>query len=225
MALMRFEAGQTARTFADRAEAGRELGRELARRSWPAPVIVLGLPRGGVAVARPVATALNAPLDVLGVRKVGLPWEPEFAIGAIASGGIVVRDSPTAHRWNGRGTRKHDAFMRLAAQERIELERREALYRAGRPPLNLEGKIALLVDDGLATGSTMIAAIRAAQQAGARAVIAAAPVASAEAMARVSAEADDTVVLAVPPTLRSIGEWYDLFEQLSDEEVTRLLNE
>lgn len=222
---MWFGVDRTARTFADRADAGRELARKLARRSWSAPLIVLGLPRGGVAVARAVATALHAPLDVLVVRKVGLPWQPELAIGAIASGGVVVRDAPTVPRWNGRAVRKHDAFMRLAAQERIELERREALYRAGRPPLDLEGKTALLVDDGLATGSTMIAAIRAAQQAGAWAVVAAAPVASAQAMARVSGEADDTVVLEVPPQLSSVGEWYDRFEQLSDEEVTQLLDE
>jgi putative phosphoribosyl transferase len=220
---MRFGADRTPCPFADREAAGRQLADKLGQRTWHRPLIVLGLPRGGVAVALPVASALKAPLDVLVVRKIGMPGQPELAIGAIASGGIVVRDAAAADHWFGRGRRENATFERIVADERRELGRREAAYRAGRPPLDLKGKTVFLVDDGLATGSTMVAAVRAAHQAGARAVIAAAPIASAEAVERVSAEADEVVVLAVPLALSSIGEWYDRFEQLSDAEVSRLL--
>jgi putative phosphoribosyl transferase len=228
MALTRSGIDRTPRVFADRAAAGRELARklgsELARGKRRTPLIVLGLPRGGVAVAAPVASALHAPLDVLVVRKVGYPLQPELAIGAIAAGGIVVRDAPPAHRWLGPAAGDDAAFEQIVAREHRELERREALYRAGREPLDLKDKTVLLVDDGLATGSTMIAAVRAARKAGARAIIAAAPVASPQAIERVSAEADDVVVLVAPQMLFSIGEWYDRFEQLSDAEVSRLLS-
>ena len=223
MALMQFRSEGRSHRFTDRAAAGEELARRLERRAFQPPVIVLGLPRGGVAVARPVATALRAPLDVLVVRKVGMPTQPELAIGAIAAGGIVVRDAPAVHWRTEWDERENEAFERVAAEERRELDRREALYRAGRPLLDLRDRTAVLVDDGLATGSTMVAAIRAARQAGARTVIAAAPVASAQALERVSLEADETIVLETPHALFSIGEWYDWFEQLSDEEVARLL--
>jgi putative phosphoribosyl transferase len=210
--------------YADRGAAGVELARALEQRSLPPPVIVLGLPRGGVAVAQPVAHALRAPLDVLVVRKIGMPGQPELAIGAIAAGGIVVHEHPGVDRWFGSRQREHEAFERVAAQERHELERREAVYRAGRPPLDLKDKTAVIVDDGLATGSTMVAAVRAARKAGAGTIVAAAPVASAEALRRLGTEADEIVVLTVPETLFAIGEWYDRFEQLSDAEVSRLLH-
>jgi len=220
---MRLAGDRRLHVFADRVAAGRELARELERRALRPPLIVLGLPRGGVAVAQPVAHALHAPLDALVVRKVGMPGQPELAMGAIATGNIVVRETRPDHRWYRAGAQPRDMFERVAAAERRELERREALYRAGRPPLDLQGKTAILVDDGLATGATMIAAIRAARKADATSVIVAAPVASAEAIARVGAEADETVVLTVPEALMSIGEWYDRFEQLSDAEVTHIL--
>ena len=209
-------------TFADRAAAGSELARALERRRFPPPLIVLGLPRGGVAVAQPVARALHAPLDVLVVRKVGMPGQPEFAIGAIATGGVVVHEGGIATPF-GSKQRDSQAFVRAAAMEREELERREAVYRAGRPPLDLQGKTVIIVDDGLATGATMVAAVRAARKAGAGTIVAAAPVASNEALERLGAEADETVVLNVPEALFAIGEWYDRFEQLSDAEVLRLL--
>jgi putative phosphoribosyl transferase len=225
LALMQLGAGSGSRIFADRAAAGRELARRLEREALRPPVIVLGLPRGGVAVAQPVACALRAPLDVLVVRKIGMPMQPEFAIGAIAAGGIVVRDPPAAHRGTGWAEQGDEAFERLGEQERRELERREAIYRAGRPPLDLKRQTAVLVDDGLATGSTMVAAVRAARRGGARTIIAAAPVASPQALERVSAEADEAIMLEVPDTLFSIGEWYDRFEQLSDAEVMHLLTD
>jgi len=204
--------------FADRSAAGTQLAQALGSLKLAWPVVVLGLPRGGVPVAFEIARRLEAALDVLIVRKIGMPGEREFAIGAIASGGIVVRD-PSSLRF-GPDAR---AFGELVRIEQLELARREHLYRAGRPPLDLKGTTAILVDDGLATGSTMIAAIRAARQAGAAAVIAAAPVASAAAAELVASEADETAILAIPPSLRSVGEWYEDFTQTEDAEVRELL--
>jgi putative phosphoribosyl transferase len=207
-----------ARIFADRTVAGRELGAVLARRRYSSPPLVLGLPRGGVPVAYQVALALRAPLDVMIVRKVGMPGQPELAIGAIASGNIVVRD-PDTLRYLPEGA----DFERLAARERVELERRERAFRPGRAPLQLHGRTAILVDDGLATGSTMLAAVRAARQGGAAAVIAAAPVASHEAAALLAPETDAVEFLMVPASLYAIGQWYEDFTQTPDAEVTRLL--
>src|SRR5512139_3967040 len=150
-------------TYVDRQEAGVELGRAVAKRSLRAPVLVLGLPRGGVPVAYEVAKALHAPLDVMIVRKVGMPGQPELAIGAVASGNVVVHEPHLSHYLAERGI----DFDALAGQQRAEVERREQLYRAELPPLDLQGKTAVLVDDGLATGSTMLAAVRAAHKAGA----------------------------------------------------------
>lgn len=206
------------RGFPDRTAAGRELGAALARRSYAAPPLVLGLPRGGVPVAWEVARALRAPLDVMIVRKVGMPGQPELAIGAIASGNIVVRDPDTL-----RFLPEDADFDALAARERIELERREHAFRGGRPPLALQGRSVILVDDGLATGSTMLAAVRAARQAGATTVIAAAPVASHEAVALLTPECDVVEFLLVPPSLDAIGLWYEDFTQTPDSEVQRLL--
>jgi predicted phosphoribosyltransferase len=205
--------------FVDRAAAGVALAKELAGHVLKTPVIVLGLPRGGVAVAREVACALHAPLDVMLVRKVGFPGRPELAIGAIAWGNVVVHEREAAKLLSD-----EEAFERIAASERAELTRREQAYRQGREPLELQGKTVVLVDDGLATGSTMLAAIRAARKAGAAAVVVAAPVASPQAAALVSAEADSAVILETPARLLSIGEWYEDFEQLTDAKVCRLLD-
>jgi putative phosphoribosyl transferase len=207
------------RVFADRAAAGVALARELQARRLVPPVIVLALPRGGVPVAYEVARVLAAPLDVMLVRKVGLPGQPELAMGAIASGGIVVHEASVESQYPGLA----GEFDRRAAEERLELERRERVYRRGLTPLDLKEKTVILVDDGLATGSTMLAAVRAARQAGAGAVIAAAPVASTEAAARVRALADAAVILQTPRSLLTIGQWYQDFEQLDDAEVCRLL--
>lgn len=205
--------------FADRREAGIELARRVRRLDLRAPVIVLGLPRGGVPVAYEVAQALHAPLDVLVVRKIGMPGEPELAIGAIAAGDIIVREPETRSRY-GLDTA---TFAALAERERAELNRRERSYRGGEPPLALSGKTVVLVDDGLATGATMLAAVRAARNAGAASVIVAAPVASDEASALIAAEADELVLLEIPSELHSVGEWYFDFTQVEDAEVRALL--
>jgi putative phosphoribosyl transferase len=205
--------------FADRAAAGVVLARELQRRVLEPPLIVLALPRGGVAVAYEVARMLDAPLDVLVVRKIGMPGQPELAIGAIASGGILVREPGMEQEFPELAA----SFDRLVEEQRLELERRQRVYRPGAGALELSGKSAILVDDGLATGSTMLAAVRAARKAGAATIIVAAPVASPEAAALVRREADATVILQTPPALFAIGQWYRNFEQLEDAEVCRLL--
>ena len=205
--------------FENRSVAGVALGRELQKRSLRTPVMVLGLPRGGVPVAYETARLLNAPLDVMLVRKIGLPGQPELAIGAIASGNIVVHGPEAIQETSNQGA----VFDRLVEDQRRELARRERVYRAGLGPLDLEGKTIVLVDDGLATGATMLAAIRAARQAGAASIVVGAPVASRDAARLVEAEADDVVVLETPPNMCAIGMWYRDFEQLEDAEVVRLL--
>ena len=207
------------RVFADRREAGIELAHAVVKRKLRAPMLVLGLPRGGVPVAHEVAKELRAPLDVMIVRKIGMPGQPELAIGAIASGNVIVRERHTSSYLAGRGIN----FEQLVERERAELERRERSYRAGLPPLDLKGRTAILVDDGLATGSTMLAALRASRQAGAASVVVAAPVASREAHALVKSEADDVVILQTPEFLYAIGEWYRRFDQVEDTEVCSLL--
>lgn len=208
------------RVFTDRATAGAALARQLKRQSLDPPLLVLGLPRGGVPVAYEVARALNAPLDVMLVRKVAMPGQSELAIGAIASGNIVVHEPRVARDY----PELAPAFARIAEEQRRELDRREQLYRSGQPPLHLQDKTVILVDDGLATGSTMLAAIRAARKAGAGRIIVAAPVASPEAQELVSSEAEEAVILQTPPMLTAIGQWYQNFEQVDDTEVCRLLD-
>jgi len=205
------------RIFPDRATAGAALGRELRGRRLKPPLLVLGLPRGGVPVAYEVAQILEAPLDVMLVRKVGMPGWPELAIGAIASGNILVHKPPLGAEVSA------ETFDRLAQEQRRELERRERVYRGSRPPLELQGKTVILVDDGLATGATMLAAVRAARKAQASTIVVAAPVASGEAAELLRAEADSVVILQTPEPLFAIGGWYENFEQLEDDDVTRLL--
>jgi putative phosphoribosyl transferase len=205
--------------FPDRITAGTALGREVRKLQLRRPIIVLGLPRGGVPVAHEVARALDAPLDALVVRKIGMPGQRELAIGAIAAGDIIVRE---------RGAESHtDAldvpFEQLAQTERRELARRERKYRRGAPPLHLTGKTVVLVDDGLATGCTMLAAVRAARKAGAQNIVVAAPVASDDAIAVVGGEVDEMVFLRTPAYLLAIGYWYQNFDQVGDAEVCALL--
>lgn len=212
--------GQRPEIFMNRATAGIALARELQRRVLRPPVVVLALPRGGVAVGYEVARALHAPLDVIIVRKIGMPGQPELAIGAIASGGIVVHEPGMEKEF----PELAESFDRVLEEERRELERRERVYRPGAAALDLGGKSAILVDDGLATGATMLAAVRAARKAGAATIIVAAPVASHQAATLVRREADATVILETPAALFAIGQWFRDFEQLDDAEVLRLLD-
>jgi putative phosphoribosyl transferase len=203
--------------FFDREAAGEELARELKRLRLHPPVLVLALPRGGLPVAVPIARELGAALDVLVVRKIAMPGDPELAIGAIAPG-AVYEPSPLSGRMIS-----PDAMRALVRREQTELERRERLYRAGRPPLDLRRKTVVLVDDGLATGATMLAAVRAARTAGATTVIVAAPVASREALDLVDREASATVILQQPAGFLAVGQFYQRFEQVADAAVCRAL--
>lgn len=203
--------------FADRVDAGRRLG-ERARAALGAshPELVLGLPRGGVPVAAEVARALGAELDVLVVRKLGDPGNPEFALGAVGPRGTLVMHP------HGRAV---DAAVLdgIRAREQAELERRERAYRGGRGPLELDGRRVLLVDDGIATGATMLVAVEAARALGAAEVAVAAPVAAADARDAVAAVADAVLVLEVPEAFWAVGAWYADFRQTDDAEVVRLL--
>jgi predicted phosphoribosyltransferase len=208
------------RTFADRVDAGRALAKALEKRRGAADTIVLGLPRGGVPVAHEIAEALALPLDVLVVRKLGLPWQPELAMGAIASGGALVLNDEVVRYLGDRG----DAFETVRAREQAELERRERDYRGDRPPLDMRNRTGILVDDGLATGATMEAAVRSLQALGASRVVVAVPVASPEARDRIAAVADEVVCLATPMLFSAVGQWYRDFGQTSDDEVRDLLS-
>jgi len=209
------------RIFADRADAGRALATALESRRGAADTIVLGLPRGGVPVAYEVAAALALPLDVLVVRKLGLPWQPELAMGAIASGGALVLNDEVVRYLGGRD----DAFEAVRAREQAELERRERDFRGDRPPLDMRNRTGILVDDGLATGATMEAAVRSLQALGASRVVVAVPVASPEARDRIAAVADEVVCLATPMLFSAVGQWYRDFGQTSDDEVRDLLSQ
>jgi predicted phosphoribosyltransferase len=204
--------------FQDRSTAGRLLGAELATRK-PAPdSIVLALPRGGLPVGIEVAEALKVPLDIVVVRKLGVPWQPELAIGAIA-GGIRVLDQELIRMLDIPG----EDIEAVVARESKEMERREKLYRSGRPVLNLSGRTVVLVDDGLATGLTMLAAARHVRRTQPKKLIIAVPVASPQACSRVAREADECICLAQPQPFSAVGEWYIDFRQVSDEEVQSIL--
>jgi putative phosphoribosyl transferase len=205
--------------FADRADAGRALATALQSHQAAADTVVLGLPRGGVPVAYEVAMALDLPLDVLVVRKLGLPWQPELAMGAIASGGALVTNDEVVRHLRG----DRAAFDAVRVREQAELERREHGFRGDQPPLDMRNRTGILVDDGLATGATMEAGVRALQSLGARRVIVAVPVASREARDRITAVADEVVCLATPMLFSAVGQWYGDFGQTQDEEVRDLL--
>lgn len=207
------------RVFADRTEAGIALGHAIAARHPAPPVIVLGLPRGGVPLAREVARILQAPLDVLVVRKVGMPMHPELAIGAVASGGAVVREAHAGRDILGREI----DFEALAARELEEVRRRERLFRPAGAPLAVAGRTVVVVDDGLATGSTMMAGVRALRSLAPRSIIVAAPVASPEARDRLAGAADDCVILSVPGDFYAVSQAYDDFPQVEDAAVQELL--
>jgi putative phosphoribosyl transferase len=204
--------------FQDRREAGRRLAQLLQSVPAESNAIVLGLPRGGVPVAYEVARELRLPLDVFVVRKLGVPGQEELAMGAIASGGVVVLNEPVIRAY----AIHPETVEAVAALERIELERREAAWRAGRAPLVLTGRTAILVDDGLATGSTMKAAARALRPLAGR-VIAAAPVGAAGACDELSREVDWFACIERPMRFTAVGEYYHSFDPTPDEEVRTLL--
>jgi len=207
------------RIFRDRFDAGRALVPLLGDYAGREDAIVLGLPRGGVPIAHAIARSLGLPLDVLIVRKLGAPGQPELAIGAIAAG--IVVHNPEVARWFGSDPRQFDAAI---ARERAELERRERLYRGGLPPLAVAGKLVLVVDDGAATGASMRAAVAALRALRAAEVVVVLPTASVEACAALRREADRVLCLQTPPRFEAVGEWYQRFEQTTDRQVTDLLH-
>ena len=205
--------------YHDRSDAGRELARKLVNYYDRPDVIVLALPRGGVPVGYEVAKALKAPLDVFVVRKLGTPGQPELAMGAIASGGVRVLNKQVI---SALAIPEHLIEV-VAREETEELRRRELQYRGTRPPIEARGKTVILVDDGLATGSTMKAAARALRLQGAARIVIAVPVAAAQSGEAVRAEADEVVCGATPDQFWAVGQWYRDFEQTTDEEVRDLL--
>jgi putative phosphoribosyl transferase len=209
----------TPERFADRREAGQLLARRLKAYADRDNVVVLGLPRGGVPVAFEVASALHAPLDVFVVRKLGFPGHAEFAMGAIASGGVRVLNEDIGATYMP----PPDVIDRIARTEAVELGRREHAYRDGRPPIPIEGRVAILVDDGLATGSTMRAAVMAVRRLKPARIVVAVPVGAVEARDTLAALADEMVCLRTPEPFSAVGLWYVEFGQTTDEEVRELL--
>jgi putative phosphoribosyl transferase len=207
--------------FKDRDEAGRLLGAKLAGRQFPENTIVLGLARGGVAVGSPVAAQLRVPLDIVVVRKVGVPEQPELAMGAIAGGEVQTVDE----RLIGYLGISKDEVEEVVASEKAEAARRERLYRQGRPAPELKGRAVILVDDGLATGSSMLAAVRYVKSLQPASVVVAVPVASRQACQLLTMDAGDCVCLATPEPFHGVGVWYVDFRQTTDQDVERLLDQ
>jgi predicted phosphoribosyltransferase len=205
--------------FQDRADAGRQLVAKLGKYHEAPGGLVVALPRGGVPVAREVARGLGLPLEILVVRKLGVPGNEEYAMGAIASGGIRILNAHAVSLLRI-GPETIDA---VAFREGRELERREKVFRQGRPARDVRGKTVVLVDDGVATGSTLRAAIQCLRRRGARRIVAAIPTIAQDTLARLRSDADEWVVLIAPPNFRSVGEWYASFPQVADAEVAGIL--
>jgi predicted phosphoribosyltransferase len=206
--------------FRDRRDAGRVLAQEIKRsRDW-ANAIVLGLPRGGVPVAFEVARELSLPLDILVVRKLGVPGQEELAMGAVASDGTTVINQIVVHELGI----SLETIEQAAEQEKLEIERRERAYRGGFPPVRIEGRTAILVDDGLATGSSMMAAVRSLRPR-AREVIVAVPVAAKSTCEQFRSEADQIICATTPEPFFAVGSFYQNFAQTTDEEVRALLSQ
>jgi predicted phosphoribosyltransferase len=204
-------------TYRDRHAAGAQLARRLRRYAGRPDVVVLGMVRGGVPVAVVVAERLSVPLDVLIVRKLGVPWAPEVAFGALAPGGVKVLNERVVTRLDP------SAVQAVLRRELAELGRRERQYRGGRAPLDVAGRTAIVVDDGLATGASASAAIAAVKRMGAAAVVLAVPVGAREAVKSLAAAADEVVCPLVPATFGAVSRYYDDFRQVDDDEVVSLL--
>jgi putative phosphoribosyl transferase len=205
--------------FHDRQAAGRDLGARLAKLDLAGNVIVLGLPRGGVPVACEVAAALGAPVDALVVRKLGAPFNPELALGAIAYGGVTIYNEDLLAQLR----LDEQDLEPIRARELTELKRRELTYRSGRPPLAVAGATVVIVDDGIATGATMHAAVVATRSLAPARIVVAVPTAARDAVERLKGVADQVVALATPEPYFGVGAWYSLFPQLTDEEVVAAL--
>ncbi len=204
--------------FRDRKDAGERLAALLLHLKDRSP-IVLALPRGGVAIGAEIARLLGAPLDIVLVRKIGVPWQRELALGAVADGGTpeIFIDERMAESLAVPG----DYMRAETARQLAEVERRRQIYCAGRAPVEIAGRTAIVVDDGIATGATMRVALRSVRRQGPARLVLAAPVAAAETLAALAGEADETVCVATPQGLGAIGYYYDDFHQMSDDEVTR----
>ncbi len=207
--------------FQDRADAGGVLARKLAHYAGRNDVLVLALPRGGVPVAAEVARALGAPLDIIAVRKLGVPGHEELAMGAIASGGVRVLNDEVV----GKLSVPPDIIERVAAREARELERRERAYRSDRPHPDVRGRTVIAIDDGLATGATMRAAVEALRSQGPARIVTAVPVGAVETGREIATVADESVCVHTPEPFVGVGRWYVDFSPLSDEEVRALLVE
>jgi predicted phosphoribosyltransferase len=205
--------------FLDRVDAGRRLAEPLIAYAGRSDVVVLALPRGGVPVAFEVARELRAPLDVFLVRKLGVPGHPELAMGAIAEGGVEVLSDDLIHELRI----PQKIVQQVAVRERMELDRRDALYRGGRSFPAIRGRVVILVDDGLATGSTMQAAVTALRRLEPARIVVAAPVGVRETCERMRRFADEVVCLTTPEPFQAVGLWYEEFTQTTDDEAKRLL--
>ena len=206
-------------TFEDRTDAGRIVAQALGAYADRDDVLVLGMPRGGVPVAFEVAQALHAPLDIFICRKLGVPLQEELAFGAIAPGGVRVLDQQIVE---AAGLNKRE-IDEITAREQKELERREQLYRAGRPPLDVAGKIVILVDDGIATGASMFASVRALRQLQPARIVVAVPVAPQSTCRKLRQEVDELVCTHSPASFYAIGQFYLDFSQLTDKQVVEFL--
>jgi len=207
--------------FRDRRDAGRQLAKRLTAYANRADVLVLALPRGGVPVAFEVARELKAPLDVFVVRKLGVPGHEELAMGAVASGGVRVLNEPLVHQLRIPAL----AIEAVIAREEAEMERRERLYRAGRPLPAVQGRTVILVDDGLATGATMHAAVAALRKQGPARIVVAVPIASPETCEELGGSVDDIVCAITPEPFYAVGVWYEDFDQTTDDDVRDLLRQ
>jgi predicted phosphoribosyltransferase len=208
-----------ARTFRDRHEAGRALAEELAAYRGKEGLLVLGLARGGVPVGWEIASALHAELDVFLVRKLGVPRWSELAMGALASGGVVVMNDNVVSSLHI----TDEQVREVIDSESVELQRREQAYRGGRPLADPHGKVVILVDDGIATGASMLAAVRAVRAAGPQSIVVAVPVGPQSACFELAREADDVVCATMPVGFEAVGQVYADFHQVSDNEVRELL--